>query len=164
MCPVKWQRQYDLMENSTLVSARTLLLVLENIESNVKLNDKPPSSDKSKGADSKRKMDSIDARIPKKAQEAGQRSTVLSARNMWVHTPHTSPRSADVTHKDGSHKKAGGMPKPNKPESGKDRMNVAQLICTETRKAVRSALKKSNHGRKHSSRNDESDSISDSDY
>ncbi len=31
MCPVKWQRQYDLMENSTLVSTRALLMVLENI-------------------------------------------------------------------------------------------------------------------------------------
>ena len=42
ICPVKWQRQYDLMENSTLVSTRALLMVLENIESNVELNDKPP--------------------------------------------------------------------------------------------------------------------------
>ncbi len=53
MCPVKWQRQYDLMENSTPVSTRALLMVLENIESNVELNDKPPSKDKAKGADSK---------------------------------------------------------------------------------------------------------------
>ena len=37
MCPVKWQRQYNLMENSTPVSTRALLMVLENIESNVEL-------------------------------------------------------------------------------------------------------------------------------
>ena len=55
MCPVKWQRQYDLMENSTLVSTRALLMVLENIESNVEPVDKPPSKYKAKGADSKRK-------------------------------------------------------------------------------------------------------------
>ncbi len=42
------------MENSTLVSTRALLMVLENIESSVKLDDKPPSKDKVKGADSKR--------------------------------------------------------------------------------------------------------------
>ena len=46
MCPVKWQRQYNLMENSTPVSTRALLMVLENIESNVEFDDKPPSKDK----------------------------------------------------------------------------------------------------------------------
>ena len=66
--------------------------------------------------------------------------------------------------KDGSHKKAGGMPKPNKPASGKDGMNFAQLIRTKTKKAVRSALKKVNHGKKRRSRHEESDSDSDSDY
>ena len=48
MCPVKWQRQYDLMENSTPVSTRALLKVLENIESNVEPDDKPSSKDKPK--------------------------------------------------------------------------------------------------------------------
>ncbi len=42
MCPVKWQRQYNLMENSTPVSTRALLLVLENINSNIELDNKPP--------------------------------------------------------------------------------------------------------------------------
>ena len=69
MCPVKWQRQYDLMENSTPVSTRALLMVLENIESNVELDDKPPSKDKAKGADSKRKADSNDSDNPKKAKK-----------------------------------------------------------------------------------------------
>ncbi len=41
--------------------------------------------------------------------------------------------------KDGSHKKAGGTPKPNKPASGKVGMNFAQLIRTKTKKAVCSA-------------------------
>ena len=45
------------MENSTPVSTRALLMVLENIESNVELDDKPPSKDKAKGADSKRKAE-----------------------------------------------------------------------------------------------------------
>jgi hypothetical protein len=57
------------MENSTPVSTRALLLVLEKIKSNVMLDDKPPSKDKAKGADSKRKIDFIDARIPKKAKK-----------------------------------------------------------------------------------------------
>ena len=69
MCPVKWQKQYDLMENSILVSTSALLMVLENIKSNVELNDKPPSKDKAKGADSKRKAESNDSRNPKKAKK-----------------------------------------------------------------------------------------------
>ena len=66
--------------------------------------------------------------------------------------------------KDGSHKKAGGMPKPNKPASGKDGMNFAQLIRTKTKKAVHSALKNVSHGKKCRSRHEESDSDSDSVY
>ena len=65
---------------------------------------------------------------------------------------------------DGSHKKAGGMPKPNKPASGKDGMNFAQQIRTKTKKAVRSALKKVIRGKKCPSHHKESDSDSDSDY
>ena len=55
------------------------------------------------------------------------------------------------------------MPKPNKPASGKDGMNFVQLIHNETKKAVRSALKKINHGKKRRSHHEESDSDSDSD-
>ena len=31
MCPARWQAQYNLSENTTLVSTRALLLMLENI-------------------------------------------------------------------------------------------------------------------------------------
>ena len=94
MCPVKWQRQYDLMENSTPVSTRALLMVLENIESNVELDDRPFSKDKAKGTDSKRKTESKIHAPPRRPRRAGQRSTVLSARNMGARTLHTTPRSA----------------------------------------------------------------------
>ena len=57
------------MENSTPVSTRALLMVLENIESNVELDDKSPSKDKEKRADSKRKVESNDSRNPKKAKK-----------------------------------------------------------------------------------------------
>ena len=53
------RQQYELMENFTPVSARALLLVLESIESNVELNDKPPIKDKTKGADPKQNMDLV---------------------------------------------------------------------------------------------------------
>eukprot|EP00804_Cyclotella_cryptica_P029687 CCRYP_018704-RA/>CCRYP_018704-RA protein AED:0.47 eAED:0.47 QI:0/-1/0/1/-1/1/1/0/102 len=51
MCPAKWQTQYDLTENTTPVSTRALLLVLENIENNAELDNKPASTTKAKGAD-----------------------------------------------------------------------------------------------------------------
>ncbi len=69
ICPNKWQRQYNLMENSTPVSTRALLIVLENIKSNAHLNVKPHSKEKAKGADSKRKAKSDNSRNPKKAKK-----------------------------------------------------------------------------------------------
>ena len=58
---------------------------------------------------------------------------------------------------DRSHKKAGGTPKPDKPANGKDGMNVAQLIHTETKNAVSTAFK-------HCNCHKVSDSDTDSDY
>ena len=152
------------MENSTPVSTRALLLVLENIESNIELDDKPPSKDKAKGADSKRKAESNNSRNPKKAKKGWtEKHCSLCKKHGAAQTTHNT-KECRCYSRDGSHKKAGGTPKPNKPASGKDGMNFAQLIHTETKKAVRSALKKVNHGKKHRSCHEESDSDSDSDY
>ena len=112
MCPVKWQRQYNLMENSTPVSTRAFLMVLENIESTVKLDDKPPSKDKAKRADSKRNGESNDSHNPKRPRKAGQKSTVLSVRNMGVHTLCTTPRSAGATTKMEATRRQEGRPNP----------------------------------------------------
>eukprot|EP00804_Cyclotella_cryptica_P004160 CCRYP_014541-RA/>CCRYP_014541-RA protein AED:0.42 eAED:1.00 QI:0/0/0/1/1/1/2/0/283 len=84
MCPAKWQTQYDLTKNTTPVSTRALLLVLENIENNTELNEKPSSTTKAKGADHNRKMDSrwtpASPRSPRRW--AGLTSTVCYARSM----------------------------------------------------------------------------------
>ena len=101
---------------------------------------------------------------PKRPRRAGRRSIALSARNMEAHTPTHNTKECRRSNKDGSYKKAGGTPKPNKPASGKDGINFAQLIRTETEKAVRSAIKKVNCGKKRRSCHKESDSDSDSDY
>ncbi len=69
MCPAKWQRQYCCTENLTPVMTWVQLLVLENVKSNVELDDKPPGKENSKGAKAKRKMESIDSRILKKAKK-----------------------------------------------------------------------------------------------
>ena len=68
MCPAKWQTQYNLTEKMTPVKTRDLLLILEKIEDNAKVETKPPSVIKTKGAEGKHKMESIDSYIPKKSK------------------------------------------------------------------------------------------------
>ncbi len=91
MCPVKWQRQYNLMENSTLVSTRALLMILENIESNVKLDDMPPIKDKAKGADSKRKAEPNESRKPKQPKKGWtEKRCSLCKKHRCAHTTHNN--------------------------------------------------------------------------
>jgi hypothetical protein len=99
MCHVKWQQQYNLVENSTPVSIRALLFVLESIKSNAELDHKPPSNDKAKGLTPKGKWILLMHVSPRRPRKAGQRSTFLSARNMGVHIPYTTPMSAGITTK-----------------------------------------------------------------
>ena len=152
------------MENSMPVSTSALLFVLENIESNVKLYDKPPSKDKTKGADSKRKAESSNPHNPKKAKKGWtENHCSLCKKHGGMHTMHNI-KEYRHSNKDKSHKKAVGMPKPNEPASGKDWMNFARLIHTKTKKAVFSAFKKVNHGKKHRNCHEQSESDSNSDY
>jgi len=65
MCLAKWQTQYDLTEKMTPVNTRALLLILEKIENNAEVEAEPPSMIKSKGAEGKCRMESMDSRIPK---------------------------------------------------------------------------------------------------
>ncbi len=71
MCPAKSQTQYNLMENTTPVSTRALLLVLENIKSNSEVDYKTQNPTKMKGAEGKHKMESSDSCIPKKPKKVG---------------------------------------------------------------------------------------------
>eukprot|EP00804_Cyclotella_cryptica_P009741 CCRYP_011259-RA/>CCRYP_011259-RA protein AED:0.52 eAED:1.00 QI:0/0/0/0.5/1/1/2/0/396 len=99
MCPAKWQTQYDLTENTTPVSTRALLLVLENIKNNAKLDVKPSSTTKAKGADQKRKMDSMDSRIPKKLKKVGwtDKHCVLCKKHGGPHKVRTPMTAAVIT-------------------------------------------------------------------
>ena len=71
MCPAKWQTQYDLMEKMTPVNTRALLLILEKIKNNAEVEGKPSSVIKSKGAEGKYNMGSINSHIPKKSKQVG---------------------------------------------------------------------------------------------
>ena len=100
------------------MATRALLMVLESIESNVELDDKPPSKDKAKGADSKRKAESNNSRNPKKAKKGWtEKHCSLCKKHGGAHTTNNT-KECRRYNKDGSHKKTGGTPKPNKPVSG----------------------------------------------
>ena len=107
---------------------------------------------------------STDSYIPKKAKQGwGEKHCSLCKKHGGMHTTHNT-KECRCYNTNGSHKKTGRVPKHNMPASGKDGMNFTQLICTKTKKAVCSALKKVNHGKKHRSCHEECDCDSDSDY
>lgn len=70
MCQAKLQT-HDLTENATHICTESLLLFLENIENIAKIDAKPPSAIKSKGAKEKHKMELIHCHIPKKLEKGG---------------------------------------------------------------------------------------------
>ncbi len=57
------------MENTTPVSTRALLLVLDNIKNTAEADYNAQNPTRTKGADGKCKMESIDSRIPKKPKK-----------------------------------------------------------------------------------------------
>eukprot|EP00804_Cyclotella_cryptica_P028707 CCRYP_008223-RA/>CCRYP_008223-RA protein AED:0.38 eAED:1.00 QI:0/0/0/1/1/1/3/0/399 len=160
MCPAKWQTQYDLTENTTSVSTRALLLVLENIENNAELDNKPASTTKAQGADTKRKMESMDSRIPKKPKKVGwtEKHCVLCKKHGGPHKSHNT-RDCRRYNKDGTPiKKNGGAGKPSSTERKPEGANFAQIVRAELKKALR---KKSSKRRKRRANDSESDSDSD---
>ncbi len=59
-----------------------MLLILENIKNNADLDPKTSHPNKPKGAEGKRKMESIDSRLPKKPKKVGWTDKLSSARSM----------------------------------------------------------------------------------
>eukprot|EP00804_Cyclotella_cryptica_P019333 CCRYP_006197-RA/>CCRYP_006197-RA protein AED:0.33 eAED:0.81 QI:0/0/0/1/1/1/2/0/425 len=160
MCPAKWQTQYDLTENTTPVSTRALLLVLENIENNAELDNKPASMTKAKGAEQKRKMESMDSHIPKKPKRVGwtKKHCMLCKKHGGPHKSHNT-RDCRRYNKDGTPiKKNGGAGKPNSKERKPEGANFTQITRAELKKALQ---KKSNKHKKPRANDSESDSDSD---
>eukprot|EP00804_Cyclotella_cryptica_P008124 CCRYP_004607-RA/>CCRYP_004607-RA protein AED:0.43 eAED:0.97 QI:0/0/0/1/0/0/3/0/532 len=160
MCPAKWQTQYDLTKNTTPVSTRALLLVLENIENNAELDAKPSSTNKANGADHKRKMESIDSRIPKKPKKVGwtDNHCVLCKKHGGPHKSHNT-RDCRRYNKDGTPtKKNGGAGKPHSKERKPEGANFTQIVWAELKNALR---KKSSKRKKRRANDSESHSDSD---
>eukprot|EP00804_Cyclotella_cryptica_P029034 CCRYP_005230-RA/>CCRYP_005230-RA protein AED:0.27 eAED:0.62 QI:206/0/0/1/1/1/3/0/428 len=160
MCPAKWQTQYDLTENTTPVNTRALPLVLENIENNAELDNKPANTTKAKGADMKRKMESMNSRIPKKPKKVGwtKKHCVLCKKHEGPHKSHNT-HDCRRYNKDGTPiKKNGGAGKPSSKERKPEGANFAQIVRAELKKALR---KKSSKRKKCRANDWESDSDSD---
>ena len=122
MCPAKWQMQYDLREKKSIVSTRGLLLVVKRIKKNTELEAKPPSMIKSKGADGKCKMKSMDFCTPKMPKQVGwsDKHCVLcikhggpynnyNTHDCHKYNPASTPINRDVIA--GRTRKSGGMDK-----------------------------------------------------
>jgi hypothetical protein len=151
MCPSKWQTQYDLTEKTTLVNTRALLLILEKIENNAEVEAKPPTATKPKGAEGKRKMESIDSRIPKKSKQVG-----FSNRHCALCKKHGGPQKLHNNHDCCKYNTNGTPVKRNGGASSarrnghhnKNRSNMrdckganyAQLICKEVKKALLASM------------------------
>jgi len=109
-------------------------------------------------------MDSINACFPKKDKKGWtERHCSLCKKHGGTHTTHNTNECRRYN-SDGTQKKTDSNPKSDMPSREKDGMNFAQIIHTETRKAVRAAFKKSNRGNKRCCHQQDSDSDLDSDY
>ena len=115
----------DLSENTTPVSTRALLLVLENIENNADLDYKPTNWNKPKGAKGKHKMESIDSWIPKKPKKVGwtDKHCVLCKKHVGTFKSHNTCNCGRFNKDSTPIKNRGGAsrPQPNKkgPEGAK---------------------------------------------
>eukprot|EP00804_Cyclotella_cryptica_P005204 CCRYP_014246-RA/>CCRYP_014246-RA protein AED:0.30 eAED:0.80 QI:0/0/0/1/1/1/3/0/373 len=158
-CPANWQTQNDFTENTTPVSTRALLLVLENIENNAELDAKLSSTTKVKGDDQKRKMESMDSRIPKKPKKVGwtDKHCVLCKKHGGTHKSHNT-HDCRRHNKNGTPiKKNGGTGKPHSKERKPEGANVAQIVRAELKKTLRM---KSSKRKKRRANDSESDSNS----
>ena len=159
MCPIKWRIQYKLTINITPVSTRALLLVLENIENNAESDYKSPNPNKSKRAEGKRTMKSINSWFPKKPKKVGwtDKHCILCKKHGGPFKSHNM-RDCHRFNKDGTPiKNHGGTSRPQSNKNGLEGANFVQLMRTEIKKAL------CKHSRKDKKRRDrDTDSDSDS--
>ncbi len=147
----------DLMENTTLLSTRALLLALE-IENNAEVDYKAQNHTNMKGAKGKRKMESIDSHIPKKPKRGAGLTSMCSLQEAWGVFKSHDMRSCHHFNKDGTPTKGhgdAGRPQKEKKRKG---TNFAQTMHAELKRAMHKHLHKS---KKCCSNYSDSDSDSD---
>jgi len=82
-----------LMEKTSPVNTRALLLILEKIENNAEVETKPPSMIKPNRAEGKHSMEWIDSHIPKKSKQVG-----FSDKQCILCNKHGGPYKSHNTH------------------------------------------------------------------
>jgi hypothetical protein len=159
MCPIAWQNQYELTQDSVPESMRALLPILETIEKCTEFTkDKPKSgSSAEKPPKDTRKMDhSGPGRIPKKPKS--DKYCSLCKTHGGAHTTHNTTECRRY-HKDGNPKKGTPPKSTNKPYK-KTESSFAQLSerFDQLEKVMKKSLKSSK--KKRSTRDISSDSDS----
>ena len=127
MCPARWQAQYNLSKNTTPVSTRALLLMLENIENNANLDPETSNPNKPKGAEGKRKAEFTDSQIPNKPKKVGltDKHCVLCKKHGGPFKSHNT-RDCRRFNKDGTLiKNCGGTCRPQPNKKGPEGANFA---------------------------------------
>lgn len=84
MCPSKWITQYNLTQNTTPMSTRSLVLVLEDIKNNTEADAKPLGNNNPKMIHGKREIESIDSQNPKRQKWDGLKNIVPYAKSIRV--------------------------------------------------------------------------------
>ena len=150
-------------------NTRALLLIPKKIENNAEAEAKPPSVIKSKGAEGKCKMESIDSRIPKKSKQVGfsDKQCALCKKHGRPYKSHNTcdchkfnPYGTPIkrTGGTGSVWRNGHADNNHSNQREREGTNFAQIICKEVKKAFRKFLHKCKKCRANDS---ESDSHSD---
>ena len=158
------------MEKTTPVNTRALLLILEKIENNAEVEDKPPTATKPKGAEGKRKDGVYRFPHSQKVKQVGfiDKHCALCKKHGGPHKSHNT-RDCRKYNTDGTPIKRNGGASSARRNGHHDKnrsnmrdcegANYAQLICKEVKKAFRKHL----HKRKKRHLN-ASESDSNSDY
>ena len=153
----------------TPVNTRAVLLFLEKIKNIAEVETKPPSAMKSKGAESKHKMESIYSCMPKKSKQVGfsHKHCVLCKKHDRPHKLHNT-RDCRKYNSNGTPIKLNGGTGSTQRNGHTDKhhsktrelkgANYAQIIYKEVKKAYR---KQSHKHKKHCANDSESDSNSD---
>ncbi len=141
ICPSKWQTQYNLTENTTPISTRALLLVLENIKNNAQVNYKAQNPTKVKRTEVKYKMELINSCISKKSKKVGWANKhCVHCKKHWGAFKSHNRHDCHCFNKDGTPTKGhGSIGQPQKEKKPKG-MSFAQIMCAELKRTLHKHL------------------------
>ena len=143
MCPARWQAQYDLSKNTTPLSTRALLVMLENIENNADLEQAYKPKQAKRGW---REVQDGVYQLPdsKETQEGGlDQQALCPLQEAWG--PFKSHNMCDCRHFNKDRmpiKNCGGASRPQPNKKGPKGANFVQLMRTDIKKTPRKPTRK----------------------